>query len=257
MSEEQAAQVEVDENMPPIEEIEQEEQLTPEAESASATDTDPVAEPEKNKVQERINKITADKHAERRRADAAELALKELQASNKAPEQAEPKLEDYGFDETKFNVALSTYHAQKVTRDAIETYKTEQKTEAATTRQTEINNTFNAKVDDFRKTAPDYDQVVQGLPELPGDTLDAIMQSENGPQLAHYLGKHLDIADQISTASPMVAAMKLGEISAQLSNVKPNKQPSAAPNPIEPVSPGGKLNKNVEDMSMDEIYAID
>ena len=83
------------------------------------------------------------------------------------------------------------------------------------------------------------------------------MQSEKGPQIAHYLGKHLDVADVIATASPMVAAMKLGEISAQLSNTKPTKQPSAAPDPIEPVKAGGKLNKNAEDMSMDEIYAID
>lgn len=254
MTKEAPAQVEIDDNMPPIEEVVEEVELKPEAESETAPDTDSVEEPAEDKVQKRINKITADKYTEKRRADAAEKALSEFKANNKAPEQAEPTLEQFDFDEGKYHAALATFHAQKATKDAISTYKTEQDTAANVQRQSEISQNFNARVDEFRKTALDYDQVIQGLPELPQDTLDAIMQSDKGPQIAHYLGKHLDIADVIATASPMVAAMKLGEISAQLSNNKPTKQPSAAPDPIKPVKPGGKLNKNLEDMSMAEIY---
>ncbi len=76
------------------------------------------------------------------------------------------------------------------------------------------------------------------------------MQHDKGPQLAHYLGKHLDVAESINL-------MKLGEISAQLANVKPTKQPSAAPDPIKPVKPGGSLNKSEDEKSMAEIYEDD
>ena len=247
----------VDDNMPPLDDVnddvttEATEEVSATPESAPATDSEPVAEPtEEDGVQKRINKITADKYAEKRRADALEKRLSELEASNKAPEAAEPKLEDFDFDETKHNVALIEYHSKKAASDAVSGIKTEQKQETDKQRQTEISNDFNARVDEFRKDAPDYDTVIGTLPDLPGDVLEAIMTHDKGPQLAHYLGKHLDVAENITL-------MKLGEISAQLATKPITKAPSAAPEPIDPVKPGGALNKSQDEMSMEEVYAQD
>jgi len=255
MTEEVAAPVE-DINMPPDTSAES----SAPSESAPAIDETPgidtaaseektLTETEaKQLAQGRINDITADKHTERRRADKAEAELAELKGKP-APEQPEPKLEDFDYDEGKFNAALATYHGQKAATDAVSNYKTEQAGIEETNRQTEINNVFDGRVVDYRKTVPDYDQIVSKLPLIPGDVMDEIMQNENGPQLAHYLGEHLDVAENITL-------MKLGQISAQLATTKPTKQPSAAPDPIEPVKPGGTLNKKMEDMSMEEIFAL-
>jgi len=54
----------------------------------------------------------------------------------------------------------------------------------------------------------------------------------------------------------MAAAMQLGAISARLGAVKPNIAPSAAPEPIEPISSGGSVSKDIGDMSMEEIYGL-
>ncbi len=241
---EEAAQV--DENMPVDTPVEQ-----PVPDSAPA---DPIVEPEKNKVQLRINKITADKHAAIRRADAAEKRVKELETP---AELAEPKLEDFDFDENQHSVALAEYRSRIAAREEISNHHTQQEKTAENNRQSEITNAFNKRTTEFMKDVPDYTERLESLPTFSADTLGTIMQADNGPQLAYYLSKNLDIADEVANASPMDAAMKLGMISAQLANPKPTNQPSAAPDPIDPIMPGGKLSKEQEDMSMDEIYNLD
>ena len=76
-------------------------------------------EPEKtNGVQDRINKITADKHEERRkreaeakRADGLQKKLDELEA--KKPTLTEPTLEDHEYDEDAFNKANVAFQVQQ------------------------------------------------------------------------------------------------------------------------------------------------
>ena len=253
----EALAAQADDNMPPMDEPATS-VASPEEAQTESPETEEVATPEAGgfveeldeAAQARVNKLTFEKHEQKRRADAAVKALEDYKANNAPPEQAEPKLEDFDFDDNAFNAASIKYQTAKAVNTAVGEYKTEQQQALDNQRQAEINNNFNARVDDFRKATPDYDQTIAGLPDLPGNVLDAVMQAENGPQLAHYLGKHLDVAESISL-------MKLGEISAQLKNVKPTNKQSAAPDPIEPVKSGGSLNKSMDDMSMDEIYALE
>ncbi|MEE8207806.1 MAG: hypothetical protein V3T88_02435 [Nitrosomonadaceae bacterium] len=256
---EQAAQ---DPNMPPTDETEvtapAETEVTPEPEGQAETATAPVEKEgsfvntDSEKVQARINKITAEKYAEKRRADEAERKLSErdVQPTPQPTQTGEPKLEDFDYDESAHTNALIDY---KVNQKAEQIQQQQQQaTSQAQAKQT--SDDFNTKVAAFAEKATDYQQVVANIPQLPEDTLNAVMQSDKGPELAYYLGKHLDIADEIATASPMVAAMKLGQISAQLSAPVTATKTSAAPDPIEPIESGSSLSKNVEEMSMDEIY---
>jgi len=112
---------------------------------------------------------------------------------------------------------------------------------------------FVKKEAEFIKQAPDYDQVVANVPKLAQEALDVVMHTGDGPQLAYYLGKHLDVADDVASLSPAMAAMKLGQISAQLSATVNKTVTSAAPEPIVPVESGGSLSKSDEDKSIDEI----
>lgn len=252
----------LDDNMPPESEAEQnteqpietEQVESPEVTATSDTEVSSVIEIDEK--QRALNKLAFEKREEKRRADDLERRLKEIEA--KVPKQqptveSAPKLEDFDFDEEAHRTALIQFEVKKEAKAIVDGQNERQ----AQQRQQGIQADFNANVVKLTEKAPDYADTVAQLPQLPNETLNAIMESDNGPQLAYYLGKHLDVADQIASASPMMAAMTLGQISAQLANAKPNIKLSAAPEPVEPVNSSGSLSKSQDEMSMDEIYAID
>jgi hypothetical protein len=262
---EQAAQ---DPNMPPMDKPEvtepTETEVHLETEGQAETATAPVekegsfVETDNEKVQARINKITAEKYAEKREKDALKLENEKLKAQIQPVQQqstaAEPKLEDFDFDETAHTSALIDYRVNLKAEQIQQQQQQAQATATATAQQ--VANDFNSKVATFAEKVPDYEQVVANIPQLPEQTLNAVMQSEKGAELAYYLGKHLDVADMIATADPMTAALKLGEISAQMTATTKTVNTSAAPAPIEPIDSGGIASKSQEDMSMEEIYNL-
>ena len=270
MTDTQAAQQ--DPNMPELDEVEIEAkaEVTTEIESeqeGQTVDTAPTTEVDEPKsdfvdakdiserTQAKINKITAEKYAEKRRADELERKLNEQTAQAPTTNQQstnEPKLEDFDYDEQAFTVALIDH---RVNQKALEIQQQQQQAQAQSSQQ-KIASDFDLKVAKLKETKPDYEQVVANIPQLPDQTLNAIMQHEKGPELADYLGRHLDVADFMATADPMAAAMKLGQISAQLTATTKTVKTSAAPEPIEPVNSGGISNKSQEEMSMEEIMNL-
>jgi phage-related minor tail protein len=232
----------VDDNMPPLDDVLDQEEVLTEALEGSAPETvDEV--PEVDNTQKRINKITAEKYAEKRKAEDLQRRYDELVASQKPAETKAPTLEDYDYDESAFNAASISHQVKQGM--ALESQRLQQ--EGITTRQEAANqqraDTFNAQVAEVTLKHPDYQERIKTLPEFKQDTLDAIMSSEKGAEIALALSDQLDLAEEIANASPMVAAMKLGELSARL-NIKPTIRTSAAPSPIEPLSSGGSLNKD-------------
>ena len=219
---------------------------TSETESATAEQVETPAEPDEkltSRGQERFNKITADKYAEKRRADAFEDELNKLKAQiPQQPVQSEnaPTLEDFDFDDAKFNEALIDF---KVNKKAAQIQQ-QQEAAQAHVKGEQRAAAFNVKVEEFSKTTPDYQEALANIPPLPPETLEVVMQADNGPQLAYYLGKHLDVADEIASASPMQAAMLLGAISERFKAAKTNVKQSAAPEPIDPISSGGAIPKS-------------
>ena len=208
-------------------------------------------EPEVTGYQKRINKITADKHAERRRADELEQRLKDLQATSVPISTDVPKLEDFDYDDAKFNKAYIAHEVRKTHDEAV----VAQQTRDATAVQTKVNAEFARKV--AESAIPDYSDVINGLVgsvPLSEGLINAVMQAENGPEIAYHLGKNLDVADRLAAADPLVAALEIGRISAGLTGKK-TKTPSKAPTPVQIVKGDGSgTGKNYEKMSMDEIY---
>lgn len=255
MTEETAA---LDDNMPPMDDVETEVEATPEVkaeevteESAPSTVEDSSEESKgSNKVQERINKITADKWAEKRRADELERKLAEMQTNTQAQPQvgAEPTLEQFDYDESAYRSAMVKHEVAKEL-EASRAKESERQVEESYS-QTQA--AFNARVAEQTKKTPDYAEVVSDL-QLPDGIVNTLIEAENGPELAYHLAKHKDLADSMFNMSITQASMKLGQISAQLS-AKPEIKTSAAPEPIEPVTASGSLNKSYDEMSMEEIY---
>lgn len=243
----------VDDNMPPLDEVsDQEEVLTETIEESAPLAVDDVSKVDN--TQKRINKITAEKHTERREKEDWKRRYTELEENQKPAVTKAPTLEDYDYDEAAFNAASISYQvregmaseSQRLQKEGIATQQ-----EAANQQRAD---SFNAQVAEVTLQHPDYQERIKTLPEFKQETLDAIMSSDKGAEIALALSEQLDLADEIANASPMVAAMKLGELSARL-NTKPQIKTSAAPSPIEPLSSGGSLKKDYSEMSMEEIYS--
>jgi len=223
-------------------------------ESAPVENTEEQPEVKANGVQERINKITADKHEERRkrgaeakRADDLQKKLDELEA--KKPTLTEPKREDHEYDEEAFNQASVAFQVQEQVKAQLTTQKAQQDKQSQDAKTQAALEVFNERAaalgdDDFAEKA-------NAIPELPSGVASAIMELENGAEMVQHLYTHLDKADALANMTPMAAMMELGKLSASMS-VKPEIKISAAPDPIEPVSAGSVLSSDIDtEMSID------
>ena len=210
--------------------IEQETFVVKQAESATEVEE----APKEDGFQKRINKVTADKYAEKRRADELQRQLDEVKAKPKEV-GAPPKLEDFDHDEEAFNRADIKHQVA----EAVKAERALITTEANQATAAEAQRTFNERVVAMDK--PDFADVANAVPQLPLGVADALVQSENGAELIYHLGTHLDMADKLASMTPSQAIMELGRISANMST-KQDIKLSAAPEPIEPLNSGGSIS---------------
>ena len=242
-----------DPNMPPLDDVLSDdvvEEVKTESAPVEADETPAEPGPEEmtERAQNRFNKITAEKYAEKQRADELQRKLDERQAQPETASGA-PKLEDFDYDEALYNAASIKHQVA----EAVKAERTALQTEASQATAAEAQRAFNDRITAMNK--PDFAEVAGAVPNLPNGVADALVQSENGAELIYHLGTHLDQADKLANMSPSQAIMELGKISANLT-AKPNIKLSAAPEPIAPISSGGALNKDVGEMSMEEIYGL-
>ena len=191
---------------------------------------------ETDNFQSRINKVTADKYAEKRRADELQ---KKLDAFNSAPkeEAKKPTLESHDYDEEAYNSANVSYQVKQ------ELAKQREEQNSATRQaneQRELED-FNVRIAKLGKE--DFNDKANAIPNLPEGVANALMGSDNGAELIYHLGGHLDIADAISNMTPAAAMMELGRISATMS-VKKEIKLSAAPEPIETLKSGSSISSS-------------
>lgn len=248
MSEEQQAVLEEDQGFT----IEGGEVETPETEGLeasveSATTEDEQEEPShesgEDGVQKRINKLTAEKYAEKRKREALEARLKELESKSTAPAVAtsgKPTLEQFDFDRDAYDEAMIDWKLeQKIAATQTATQKQQAEAKAK-----QLDDAFDNAEAKYVEKNPEYVELVQNLPRFPNETLTTIKGQENGPQLVHYLGKNLELADKIASLNPYDAAVQIGIISANLAaKTKPVKPTSTAPEPINPIKSGGQAIK--------------
>lgn len=231
------------------------------AESAPAVSVDPDAKlTDSEKNQRRIDKLTAEKYdgfleRDRARYEAeqlrAEIAQYKAKAEPVAPAQV-PTLESVGYDESKYQLAL-TNHAKTVARaEAALLLKEEREATEAQSRA----KGWEAKQAEFVKTHPDYREKVLLNSSLPvtQSMAQVIQGSEMGVEIAYYLGDHIEEAHSIARLSQLDQARQIGRIEAKLEAAKAPVVPppvvSKAPPPtpkIEVVDPA--VSKDPKDMT--------
>ena len=223
-------------------------------------------------AQERINQVNAEKWATRRENDRLKLeidALKTQQVSTQPvqppPQQpisgAAPRLEDFEYDESKHQAALTNHQASLVEAKIDAKFNERLAKEEASRTELErvqLQSQYDQGLVKFlgeqKMDMDSFVKNVQNLPKMPQSVEDAIMRDKDGPKLAYHLSKNLDSAYRIAGSDPVVAALELGKISAQLSATSGVAEVSNAPPPVNTISgSGSSVSNNDENMTADEM----
>lgn len=212
-------------------------------------------------VARKIDRLT--REAEHWKRVAAELQARQqggvqpepTQQAAPAPADAEPTREQFS-DYESYQRAVAEHTARKVVSDALSKH-----TEAITRQQREAQARESAartareleqRISTGAKDIPDWQEVLESDAPLAPHLIPLLAESDVPARVLHYLHKNPSVAEQISAMPGPRAALKLGEISAQL---KAAPQPSNAPPPGQPVGGKAASPKSLADMDMDEYVA--
>jgi len=222
-----------------------------EGKDATATDEQKKPNP---KLERRFSEITKQREAareearrEREQRESLEARLKELESRVNPPAQAEadelgqePKPEQFS-DMYEYAKALAEYTADKklMERD------NQEKARKAAAEQEARFKTWADRVNAAKTNLPDFDDMVQSSDVRVSDPVrDAIIESENGPQILYYLAENSEFAKKLADMSVVSAVREIGKIEARFIREAPEVKPvavkSKAPAPINPLR--GALN---------------
>lgn len=191
----------------------------------------------RRRASERIDELTREKHdAIRERDYWRQMAMREQapdeprqepkptqQAAPQAPD--EPTLESCDFDQAKYQREWYEWRRTQEQRE-----EQARKTEEAKRARIQ---TYAEKEAAFAAETPDYEQVAKA-PHVPitQEMADLILEADNPPAIAYYLGKNLEEAASIAQMTPIAAARAIGRIEAKLSAPATVQTPPAAPKPV-------------------------
>lgn len=238
-------------------------------EGSADSDRDDATATRQNKgVGKRINELTREKHEERRAREAAEQRAADLERRLQALERGEkpqgepapqqpqadgrPKLEDFDFDAEAHAEAVAEWKFHQLEQQREARKQAEQRQATLAEREAA-----------FIAEHPDYREVAHA-PHVPitREMAEVIVQADDPPAIAYYLGKNLAEAAEISRMSPLAQARAIGRIEMQLAAPKTPAAPpppptpvSKAPAPVTPLKASTPASKPLEEMSMAEYVA--
>lgn len=198
-------------------------EATPEetAHEESADDTTEQKDRKKHELNERMRKLTSDRKAALERAEAAERKAAELEMKLNPPAPQEnpgkPRLEQFG-DIAQYSQALEAWAEQNALfkREREETQRRE-----IETRQ-KVVTTWHAKQEEARAQILDYDEVIAASSITVSDQVrDAIVESDVGPKLLHYLATNPEVGEKLAGMSVISSLREIGKIEARLSEGTP------------------------------------
>lgn len=205
----------------------------------------------KRGLEERMRELTSEVKsaraaAEEARAEAARerKAREELEAKNQPPAKdpnAKPDPNDFK-DAFEYADALAQWSAEqalaKRDREAAENAEKE--------RRQSVVNRWNENLAEARREFEDFDEVLASADAQVSDAIrDAIIESDVGPRILHYLASNPEVVEKINGLSERNALKEIGKLEARLEKskedkavkpeVKPRPEVSKAPAPIRPI----------------------
>ncbi len=109
----------------------------------------------------------------------------------------------------------------------------------------------------FIEKHPDFVEVAESDDVKISNAMTSfIIEADNGPEIAYYLGQHPEDSARIASLSPAKAGIELGKLVVSIEAAKAPKV-SKAPRPATPVqSRNAAAPKSADEMSMDEYAAM-
>lgn len=222
--------------------------------SPSSEDDSPAEPPKKKGVQKRIDELTAEKYAEKRRADALEAELQRIQQQTR-PETPDigpkPKLADFDFDEDKFNAATEQYFAKKAAAE----FESRQKQEQQWREQQQWVQKQSSVIARGVSSYADYEQVVNANVPISPYAAEAILNSEKGADVSYFLGKNLAEAERIYSLPPIQQVYEIARIESRLTTPQPKPKTTSAPEPVPTVGSRERVTKSPDKMTFAEYKA--
>jgi hypothetical protein len=203
--------------------------------------------PAKTFTQEEVDSLVSKRLARAERQWKRELDQR-LAANQPPPKVEQPatKPQPDSFKTTEeYLEALTDWKVEERMRESSAKAQRQAAEQQSRQQAVELDRTFEQRAESAREKYDDFDALAFN-PQLPiTDAMAATLKaSENGAELAYYLGQHPEEASRIARLSPFLQAKELGRIEAKLpqAEAKPNppaKKTSSAPAPIDPVKPKG------------------
>lgn len=219
-----------------------------EQETAPVEPAGEVVEPseEQRGVEKKIAKLT------RKRRDAerdAEYWRQQAQGNQPAAPTPEPEgpPEPEGFEDYDQYIRATARYEAKQEFVAEQKQSTQRKQEAT------HRNKVDGIVNEGKTKYDDFEELTSAIP-LSDYTMVAITETENGQDVAYYLGKNPTEAEAIFRMPPFQQAREIYKIETKLNSAPPPK-PSGAPPPIDPITTAGKGDVKYSADMTDEEYA--
>ena len=215
-------------------------------------------DPEKastRRFERRIDRAIRARAEAQARADLLEKELAELKAKAVQPKALEPagKPRQENFtDVDEYANAVAEWKTAETLKEKEESARKE----AFSAAQREMLTQWEGQVDKATDKYDDFHEIVGELKAGVTPWGDAIMQSENGADIAYHLAKHEKEAERIFKLPPAKQFIEIGKLSAKLSLApEAPKKPSKAPAPIAPVTGAAETGEvNVSDPMPFEKY---
>lgn len=210
-------------------------------------------------VQKRMDELTADKYAERKRADELAAMNAELLALVKSKNQQqpqgerEPQRDDFDND-VDYLRSVAKYDAKQ---EALALVKMQTQADHENRQRLTAEQEHQATIKDFitrrkevEKTIPDYRDVIDDyVPRVPGSVQNMILRLPEGPLVAYHLAKNPSLEAQFNEQPEYMHGILLGQM---LATIKSTAKTSSAPPPGKPVS--SKAGTSSEPPSDPEAY---
>ncbi len=239
------------------------------APAAQVTPETPPEEDDDNKsiskgVQKRFDKLTKEKHELRNRIALLEQKLAEPpEAAAAAPKSSEPKPNTPAAGNVEGRPALADFQTYEAYTEAVADWKYEQRRGAERAQEAAQTTaaSWNAKVAELKKVHADFEDVAYSEAVAVTDVMQrAIVESDEGPAVAYWLGSNPNESARIAKLSPARQAAEIGKIEAKLqatastaaAPVQPVTKLSKAPPPPAPLSGQSKVTApSLNDANLD------
>ncbi len=170
------------------------------------------------------------------RADLLERQLNEFKQAQSVQQQpkveGEPTLAQFDYDPEKYAQSKAEFAKTQVQKEI----ETRQRTEYQKQETQRLLSSWEEKVARAEDKYDDFETIVGELqPTTP--FIAALMEADNGEDIAYHLGKNPKEAERIAKLPPLAQVREIGKLEAKLSS-KPDepKTPSKAPAPITPLT---------------------